>query len=130
MLRRVPLIHTGEKTSSNKAGDDTKEITVVLVKAVDYLYVHKLYRRLSGKRLRVRCYILATDLPERGGSSLGDLLGTRGTAVTRLSSETARWKWLSIGMFFRKCVRNPREIHSVILCMVQDTIMNARGLTG
>lgn len=54
-----------------------------MVKAVDYLYVHKLYKRLSGKRLRVRCYILITDLPERGGSSLGELLGTRGTVVRR-----------------------------------------------
>lgn len=79
----MPLIHTGEKTSSNKAGNETKKITVVLVKAVDYSYALKLYRRLSGKRLRVRYYILATDLPERGGSSLGDLLGTRETVVTR-----------------------------------------------
>ena len=79
----MPLIHTGEKTSSNKAGNETKKISVVLVKAVDYSYVHKLYKRLSGKRLRVRYYILVTDLPERDGRSLGDLLGTRGTVVRR-----------------------------------------------
>ena len=79
----MPLIHTGEKISSNKAGNETKKISVVLEKAVDYSYVHKSYKRLSGKRLRVRCCILLTDLPERGGRSLGDLLGTRGIVVRR-----------------------------------------------
>ena len=54
-----------------------------MVKEVGYSYVHKLHKRFSGKRLRVRCYILVTDLPERGDRSLGDLLGTRGTVVTR-----------------------------------------------
>jgi len=81
----MPLIHTSEKTSSNKAGNETKKISVVLVKAVDYSYVHKLYKRLSGKRPRVRCSILVTDLPERGGRSPGDLLGTRGIVVRRCS---------------------------------------------
>jgi len=79
----LPLTHTGEKTSSNKAGSETKKISVVMVKTVDYLYVHNLYKRLSGKRLRVRCYILITDLPERGGRSLGELLGTRETVFRR-----------------------------------------------
>jgi hypothetical protein len=83
VLRRMPLIHTGEKISSNKAGNQTEKISVVLVKAVDYSYVHKLYKRLSGKRLHVRCYNLVVDLPERGGRSLGDLLGTRGIVVRR-----------------------------------------------
>jgi hypothetical protein len=54
-----------------------------MVKAVDYSYVHKLYKRFSANRLRVRCYILVTDVLERGGRSLGDLLGTRVTVVRR-----------------------------------------------
>jgi hypothetical protein len=47
-----------------------------------------------------------------------------------MSSETALWKWLSIDIFFRICVRYPRGIHSVILCMVQDTLMSARDFIG
>lgn len=124
----MPLTHTGENTSSNKARKETKKTSVVMVKAVDYSYVHKLYKRFSGNRLHVRCYILVTDMPERGATSLGDSLGTRGIVVRRCPVGQPGGSGYLLRRSVGMCQKH--RIYSVILCMVQDTVMSNRGFIG
>lgn len=79
-----------------------------MVKAVHYSYVHKLYKRFSGNKLHVRCYILVTDMPERGATSLGDSLGTRGIVIRGCPVGQPGGS----GYLLRRSVGNVSEIHA------------------